>query len=71
MYPFMWDFYLCSHVAIQGRARPVHYHILIDEIRVPVNNLQKMIYHQCYLYARSTTPVSVYPAVYYVYLTGI
>lgn len=67
-HPFMWDFYLCSHVAIQGTARPVHYHVILDEMGVPVNDLQKMIYHQCYSYARSTTPVSLHPAVYYAHL---
>ncbi|KAL7797242.1 Piwi domain-containing protein [Trichoderma ceciliae] len=69
-HPFMYDFYLCSHVAIQGTARPVHYHVLIDEMNIPVNELQKMIYHQCYSYARSTTPVSLHPAVYYAHLAG-
>lgn len=69
-HPFMWDFYLCSHVAIQGTARPVHYHVILDEMGVPVNDLQKMIYHQCYSYARSTTPVSLHPAVYYAHLAG-
>lgn len=69
-HPFMFDFYLCSHVAIQGTARPVHYHVLLDEMNIPVNELQKMIYHQCYSYARSTTPVSLHPAVYYAHLAG-
>ncbi|QPH10460.1 hypothetical protein C2857_001778 [Epichloe festucae Fl1] len=69
-HPFMWDFYMCSHVAIQGTARPVHYHVILDEMGVPVNDLQKMIYHQCYSYARSTTPVSLHPAVYYAHLAG-
>ncbi|KAJ6441216.1 eukaryotic translation initiation factor 2c [Purpureocillium lavendulum] len=69
-HPFMWDFYLCSHVAIQGTARPVHYHVILDEMNVPVNEFQKMIYHQCYSYARSTTPVSLHPAVYYAHLAG-
>ena len=69
-HPFMFDFYMCSHVAIQGTARPVHYHVLLDEMNVPVNELQKMIYHQCYSYARSTTPVSLHPAVYYAHLAG-
>ncbi|KJZ77147.1 hypothetical protein HIM_03468 [Hirsutella minnesotensis 3608] len=69
-HPFMWDFYLCSHVAIQGTARPVHYHVILDEMGVPVNDFQKMIYHQCYTYARSTTPVSLHPAVYYAHLAG-
>ncbi|KEY67893.1 hypothetical protein S7711_02104 [Stachybotrys chartarum IBT 7711] len=69
-HPFMWDFYLNSHVAIQGTARPVHYHVLLDEMGIPVNDLQKMIYHQCYSYARSTTPVSLHPAVYYAHLAS-
>ncbi|KAG6237720.1 hypothetical protein E4U25_002418 [Claviceps purpurea] len=69
-HPFMWDFYLSSHVAIQGTARPVHYHVILDEMGVPVNDLQKMIYQQCYSYARSTTPVSLHPAVYYAHLAG-
>ncbi|ODA75978.1 hypothetical protein RJ55_08619 [Drechmeria coniospora] len=69
-HPFMWDFYLCSHVAIQGTARPVHYHVILDEMNVPVNDFQRMIYHQCYSYARSTTPVSLHPAVYYAHLAG-
>lgn len=69
-HPFMWDFYLNSHVAIQGTARPVHYHIIHDEMNMPVNDLQKMIYQQCYSYARSTTPVSLHPAVYYAHLAS-
>lgn len=69
-HPFMFDFYLCSHVAIQGTARPVHYHVILDEMNMPVNELQKMIYQQCYSYARSTTPVSLHPAVYYAHLAS-
>ncbi|KAL0939565.1 eukaryotic translation initiation factor 2c [Colletotrichum truncatum] len=64
-HPFWWDFYLCSHVAIQGTARPVHYTVLMDEAKMSANDLQKMIYGQCYQYARSTTPVSLHPAIYY------
>jgi eukaryotic translation initiation factor 2C len=64
-HPFQWDFYLCSHSAIQGTARPVHYHVILDEAGVTPQALQKMIYQQCYQYARSTTPVSLHPAIYY------
>ncbi|KAK3689869.1 Piwi domain-containing protein [Podospora appendiculata] len=69
-HPFHYDFYLCSHVAIQGTARPVHYNVIHDEIGYKPEDLQKMIYHQCYQYCRSTTPVSLHPAVYYAHLAG-
>ena len=69
-HPFHWDFYLCSHVAIQGTARPVHYSVIMDEFGVEPNLLHKMIYQQCYQYCRSTTPVSLHPAVYYSHLAS-
>ncbi|KAI9830214.1 MAG: hypothetical protein M1826_005016 [Phylliscum demangeonii] len=69
-HPFENDFYLCSHSAIQGTARPVHYHVLLDEAGIPVNQLHQMIYEQCYSYIRSTTPVSLHPAVYYAHLAS-
>jgi eukaryotic translation initiation factor 2C len=69
-HPFHYDFYLCSHVAIQGTARPVHYNVLHDECGLPPTELQRILYHQCYQYCRSTTPVSLHPAVYYAHLAG-
>ncbi|KAL1884170.1 hypothetical protein VTK73DRAFT_6839 [Phialemonium thermophilum] len=69
-HPYHYDFYLCSHVAIQGTARPVHYHVIHDEIGMKPDELQTMIYHQCYQYVRSTTPVSLHPAVYYAHLAS-
>ncbi|KAI1075981.1 Piwi-domain-containing protein [Whalleya microplaca] len=69
-HPKHFDFYLCSHVAIQGTARPVHYQVILNEIGIPVNPLQKMIYQHCYQYCRSTTPVSLHPAVYYSHLAS-
>jgi eukaryotic translation initiation factor 2C len=69
-HPFHYDFYLCSHVAIQGTARPVHYHVIHDEVQYPVDKLQAMIYQQCYQYVRSTTPVSIHPAIYYAHLAA-
>jgi Piwi domain len=34
---------LCSHAAIQGTARPTHYHVLLDEAKVPRNIFQVCI----------------------------
>ncbi|KAI2616817.1 Piwi-domain-containing protein [Hypoxylon sp. NC1633] len=69
-HPQHFDFYLCSHAAIQGTARPVHYQVILDEAGVKPNDLTKMIYQQCYQYCRSTTPVSLHPAVYYSHLAS-
>ncbi len=69
-HPFHYDFYLCSHVAIQGTARPVHYNVLHDECGLKPDELQRILYHQCYQYCRSTTPVSLHPAVYYAHLAS-
>ncbi|KAF2963456.1 hypothetical protein GQX73_g10126 [Xylaria multiplex] len=70
-HPHHFDFYLCSHVAIQGTARPVHYQVIYDDANVTPDHLQKMIYQQCYQYARSTTPVSLHPAVYYAHVASM
>lgn len=69
-HPFHYDFYLCSHAAIQGTARPVHYNVIHDECKLKPEELQRILYHQCYQYCRSTTPVSLHPAVYYAHLAG-
>lgn len=58
-HPFEYDFYLNSHAAIQGTSRPVHYQVIRDERGVPPHVFQTMVYHHCYQYMRSTTPVSL------------
>ncbi|KAL8815674.1 MAG: hypothetical protein Q9223_005211 [Gallowayella weberi] len=68
--PFENDVYLCSHKALKGTARPTHYTMLMDEAGVPVDVFQKMLYEHCYQYIRSTTPVSLFPAVYYAHLAS-
>lgn len=66
--PHGYDFLLYSHTALQGTARPVHYKVMMDEVGLKPEELQNMIYEQCYQYIRSTTPVSVHPAIYYAHL---
>lgn len=58
-HPIENDIYLCSHVAIQGTARPTHYHMLLDEANISPENFQTMLYENCYQYQRATTPVSL------------
>jgi eukaryotic translation initiation factor 2C len=68
--PTEWDFYLYSHIALQGTSRPVHYTILRDEADHKPEQVQNMIYEHCYQYMRSTTSVSLHPAVYYAHLAS-
>jgi eukaryotic translation initiation factor 2C len=69
-HPTEYDFYLAAHYAIQGTARPVHYHVLVNEVGGTPDVLVKMIYNLSYQYARSTTPVSIFPAIYYAHLAS-
>ncbi|CAI2347224.1 unnamed protein product [Caenorhabditis sp. 36 PRJEB53466] len=69
-HPNRFDFYLCSHVAVQGTARPTHYHVLWDDSRLSANDLQQMTHHLCYTYARCTRAVSVPAPVYYALLAA-
>lgn len=65
-----YDFYLNSHNAIQGTARPVHYQVIWDENKIPVDVLQNLIYASCYTYIRATCSVSLVPATYYAHVAS-
>jgi eukaryotic translation initiation factor 2C len=69
-HPFEHDFYLCSHVAIKGTARPIHYQVILDENSWPAPALQSFLFEHSFQYVRSTTPVSLHPAVYYAHLAA-
>ena len=67
---FEHDMYLNAHAAIKGTSRPTHYSVIMDEAKVPINTFQKLLYEHCYMYQRATTPVSLFPAVYYAHLAA-
>ncbi|KAF2018363.1 eukaryotic translation initiation factor 2C 2, partial [Aaosphaeria arxii CBS 175.79] len=69
-HPFEFDFYLCPHVAIKGTARPIHYQVILNEAEFQSTELQALIFEHSFQYARSTTPVSLHPAVYYAHLAA-
>lgn len=69
-HPYQFDFYLNAHKAIQGTSRPVHYHVIKDEINHSPDFLHDILYAHSYQYMRSTTPVSLHPAVYYAHLAS-
>ncbi|KAK5734619.1 Protein argonaute [Elasticomyces elasticus] len=69
-HPYENDFYLCGHAAIKGTARPMHYHVLLNEVNMSNEELQTMIYEHSYQYIRATTPVSQHPAIYYAHIAS-
>ncbi|KAI1284237.1 ribonuclease H-like domain-containing protein [Xylaria sp. FL0933] len=59
-----WDFFLQSHAAIKGTARPAHYVVLLDEIfrsakgKNVADELQMVTQSLCYPFGRATKAVS-------------
>jgi len=69
-HPREWDFYLNSHAAIKGTARPMHYQVLLNEAKMSPEELHTLIYEHCYQYIRATTPISQHPAIYYAHIAS-
>ncbi|KAI4246752.1 MAG: hypothetical protein L6R40_001781 [Gallowayella cf. fulva] len=73
-----WDFFLQSHNAIKGTARPAHYIVVLDEIftgsKPPADTrnyadvLESLTYNLCFLFGRATLAVSICTPVYYAHL---
>ncbi|KXX76832.1 Protein argonaute 5 [Madurella mycetomatis] len=75
--PRSWDFFLQSHAAIQGTARPAHYVVVLDEIfrahhksagppfQNAADRLEDLTQSMCYIYGRATKAVSICTPAYY------
>ncbi len=70
VHPTDFDFYLCSHEAIQGTTRPSHYYVLYDENKFVADELHELTYYLCHTYARCTRSVSIPSPVYYAHLAA-
>ncbi|KAF5197521.1 argonaute [Thalictrum thalictroides] len=64
------DFYLCAHKGILGTSRPVHYHVLLDEIGFSPDELQELVHSLSYVYQRSSTAVSLVAPICYAHLAA-
>ena len=70
-----WDFFLQSHTALKGTARPAHYYVILNEIFTEAHVtkehptvadvLESLTHNLCYLYGRATKAVSICPPAYY------
>ncbi|EQB61131.1 protein argonaute-2 [Vairimorpha apis BRL 01] len=69
-HPTLFDFYLVSHHALQGTARPVRYLVLLNESNFSSEQIYEFVYGICHNYARATKAVSVVPPIYYAHLAA-
>ncbi|XP_024635714.1 protein argonaute 16 isoform X1 [Medicago truncatula] len=65
VHPRNYDFYMCAHAGMIGTSRPVHYHVLLDEIGFSSDGLQNLINSLSYVNQRSTAATSIVAPIYY------
>ncbi|CAH0750232.1 unnamed protein product [Diatraea saccharalis] len=62
------DFYLVSHQAIKGTARPTRYHAVCNDGCIPHDEVEQLTYYLCHLYSRCMRAVSYPTPTYYAHL---
>uniref|UniRef100_A0A1A9VF83 Uncharacterized protein n=1 Tax=Glossina austeni TaxID=7395 RepID=A0A1A9VF83_GLOAU len=61
VHPNEKQFFLVSHKAIQGTAKPTRYNVIEDDANFNIDLLQKLSYNLCHMFPRCNRAVS-YPA---------
>ena len=64
-HPYRMDFYLQSHLPIQGTGRSAHYVVLRNNMTLTADQIQTITHTFCYAYARATRAVSYCAPAYY------
>jgi eukaryotic translation initiation factor 2C len=64
-HPYSEDFFLQSHMPLQGTGRSAHYFVLTNQMRLDADKLQQVTHSLCYTYARATKGVSYCAPAYY------
>lgn len=70
-HPSYYDFYMISHHALQGTARPIRYQVLVNESNFNNDDLQEFIHNMCYLYQRSNKAVAGVAPVRFAHLAAL
>ncbi|KAF2024621.1 hypothetical protein EK21DRAFT_16371, partial [Setomelanomma holmii] len=63
--PFFMDFYLQSHAAIKGTAKPCRYFVLRNDMNMSMHDLRTLTHELCYTYVRAPCGVSYASPAYY------
>uniref|UniRef100_A0A1A9Z3D6 Uncharacterized protein n=1 Tax=Glossina pallidipes TaxID=7398 RepID=A0A1A9Z3D6_GLOPL len=61
VHPNEKQFFLVSHKAVQGTAKPTRYNVIEDDANFSIDLLQKLSYNLCHMFPRCNRAVS-YPA---------
>ncbi|CDW52904.1 eukaryotic translation initiation factor 2C 4 [Trichuris trichiura] len=61
----LFDFFLCSHVGIQGTSKPCQYTVLYDDNGFDADSIQMLSYLLCQTYQRCNRSVSLPAPVYH------
>jgi eukaryotic translation initiation factor 2C len=64
-HPYREDFFLQSHMPLQGTGRSAHYFVMTNQMRLSSDVLQRITHATCYIYARATKGVSYCAPAYY------
>lgn len=70
VHPLNFDFFLCSHLGLQGTSRPCHYTVIKDDNKFTADDLQKLTYYLCHTYVRCTKSISCPAPVQYAHLAA-
>ena len=63
--PYHFDFYLQSHRALQGTAKPCHYFVIENGMGLSADQLQRITFNLCWTFATALTPISYASPAYY------
>lgn len=63
--PYTFDFYVQSHKALAGTARPCHYFVIHNGTGMDMDRLQKITFALCWTFATALTPISYAAPAYY------
>lgn len=63
--PYYFDFFLLSHNALAGTARPAHYYVIENGMHFKADELQRFTFDLCSTYGKIRTTGSYAPPAYY------
>jgi len=64
------NFYMVPHYGLKGTPKPAHYHVLLNEAHLSIDDLQALTFQLCHAYQRATKIVGRPAPVYWAHLAA-